>query len=410
MHTRRSNASTMPTLAIAAALSIACMGCATVDKGSPEDVTVDRSAAGGRFERGNPSAPADGTVVAAADGSTGVSANDSTANAATPAASKTAATPTKSSSDSVSDTREKRLREIAADFDRRRDEAQYQAALNRCREDDSAGCREALSQLLARSPAHCGARLLLADVELSDGNPKGALDQARQVQVLEPQNAEAHHVMGVALDALGESAAALPEYEKATRLDSHNEQYAACYQAALDASLPPAAAQPEKSPTARRAADGFSPGVTSATTPSDRIDIADSASGAEQAGCVVQASATGVPEAACDDSPEAREALQRAVTALRNDKARNAADIAAAALRRHPRSAALARVLGAAQYRLGDYQAAQVAIAQALSLDKSDALAYFLMGSTLVRLGQTTAAERQFAEAARLDPRFSRHE
>ena len=67
-------------------------------------------------------------------------------------------------------------------------------------------------------------------------------------------------------------------------------------------------------------------------------------------------------------------------------------------------------VLGAAQYRLGDYQAAQVAIAQALSLDKSDALAYFLMGSTLVRLGQTTAAERQFAEAARLDPRFSRHE
>ena len=59
-----------------------------------------------------------------------------------------------------------------------------------------------------------------------------------------------------------------------------------------------------------------------------------------------------------------------------------------------------------AQYRLGDYAAAQVAIAQGLSLDKSDALAYFLMGSTLARLGQAEAAERQFAEAARLDPRF----
>ena len=65
----------------------------------------------------------------------------------------------------------------------------------------------------------------------------------------------------------------------------------------------------------------------------------------------------------------------------------------------------LVSMLGAAQYRLGNYNAAQVAIGQALSLDKSDALTYFLMGSTLARLGQNQAAERQFSEAARLDPR-----
>ena len=45
--------------------------------------------------------------------------------------------------------------------------------------------------------------------------------------------------MGLALDALGETTAAISHYEQATRLDSQNEQYAACYHAALDASIPP---------------------------------------------------------------------------------------------------------------------------------------------------------------------------
>jgi tetratricopeptide (TPR) repeat protein len=64
-------------------------------------------------------------------------------------------------------------------------------------------------------------------------------------------------------------------------------------------------------------------------------------------------------------------------------------------------------VLGAAHYRRGEYQVAQTALAQALSLDKSDALAYFLMGSTLAKQNEHEAAAKYLAEAARLDVRFA---
>ncbi len=45
-------------------------------------------------------------------------------------------------------------------------------------------------------------------------------------------------------------------------------------------------------------------------------------------------------------------------------------------------------MLGAAYYRTGDYKSSQVALQQALSLDKSSALSYLLMGCTLAKLGQ----------------------
>ena len=241
------------------------------------------------------------------------------------------------------------MREVAADFDRRRDEAQYQAALNRWREDDAAGCREAVGQLLARTPSHSKARLLLADVELSQGNPKAALEQARQVLALEPKNAEAQQVMGLSLDALGETAAAISHYERATRLDSQNEQYAACYHAALDASIPPSAVP----------ADAVRPGKclfrgscrrdrTCRRTGSRDRNGANAASGR-----VVHASASGSVDSGSDESPDARRAVARAADALRNNRPQEAVEVATAALTRHPNSATLYRVLGASQYRLG---------------------------------------------------------
>jgi tetratricopeptide (TPR) repeat protein len=70
-------------------------------------------------------------------------------------------------------------------------------------------------------------------------------------------------------------------------------------------------------------------------------------------------------------------------------------------------SAAIRRILGAAYYRLGDYDSSQVVLQQALSLDKSSALSYFLMGCTLAKLGQLSAAETHFRQAQRLDPRYA---
>ncbi|HEX3997288.1 MAG TPA: tetratricopeptide repeat protein [Pirellulales bacterium] len=410
----------------------------------PASLAYDRPAAGSTLDSGDPAAPADKSVIEAADGP--IEPAGGTASDLSPNKPAAKAANQKSPTAGVSDTREQRLREVAADFDRRRDEAQYQAALNRWREDDAAGCREALQQLLNRSPNHCPARLLLADVELSAGSAKTAMEQARQVLVLEPENAEAHHVMGLALDALGETGPAIAQYEQATRLDSKNDQYAACYHAALDASIPPGAdanrqpdaipsdampadpapaemapplpasagtgspgnappsslslatIRPEDFESTDRTASRFAANRTGNANPADETDAADR---------VVQASATAPQASDSDDSPEVKRAVSHATEALRENHPQNAIEVAKATLAGHPKAASLYRVLGAAEYRAGDFPAAQVAIAQALSLDKSDALAYFLMGSTLARLGQAEAAKRQFAEAARLDPRFA---
>jgi tetratricopeptide (TPR) repeat protein len=72
-----------------------------------------------------------------------------------------------------------------------------------------------------------------------------------------------------------------------------------------------------------------------------------------------------------------------------------------------PTSAAVHRMLGTAHYRAGDYQASQVALQQALSLDKSSALSYFLMGCTLAKLGRTEEAATHFRQAQTLDPRYA---
>jgi tetratricopeptide (TPR) repeat protein len=71
-----------------------------------------------------------------------------------------------------------------------------------------------------------------------------------------------------------------------------------------------------------------------------------------------------------------------------------------------PRSAHLYQALAVAYYRRGDYASSQVAAQQALSLDNSSALSYFLVGSALARLGRAEAAEVHLRQARRLDPRF----
>jgi Flp pilus assembly protein TadD len=98
--------------------------------------------------------------------------------------------------------------------------------------------------------------------------------------------------------------------------------------------------------------------------------------------------------------------LDAAVYSLRQDRPEAAIAIATAGLQNFPDSPALYRVLGMAQYRHMEFAAARVSLGRALSLDKSNALAYFLMGSTLARLGEADAARQQFDEAARLDPRY----
>ena len=91
---------------------------------------------------------------------------------------------------------------------------------------------------------------------------------------------------------------------------------------------------------------------------------------------------------------------------LRANQPKVAVELLTPAAKQFPNSAAVHRMLGVAHYRMGDYKSSQVALQQALSLDKSSALSYLLMGCTLAKLGQKEAAEAHFRQARTLDPRY----
>ena len=101
-------------------------------------------------------------------------------------------------------------------------------------------------------------------------------------------------------------------------------------------------------------------------------------------------------------------AVESAVDALQSNQPEAALDVLRPALSRYPDSAALWRTLGAAHHQGGDFESAQSALRQALSLDNSSPLAYFLLGQSLQRLGHDEQARRCFGAAADLDGRYGR--
>jgi tetratricopeptide (TPR) repeat protein len=167
-----------------------------------------------------------------------------------------------------------------------------------------------------------------------------------------------------------------------------------------------------------------------ATTSGPAAAAADAAGRAGPAGSAGSAGAEPVEAllrkgdaALCEGSPEEALACFREAAALRPDNPQILISTAAIALKynqpdlaiellqpaakRFARSAPLQRILGVAYYRLGEYPSSQVALQQALSLDKSSALSYFLMGCTLRRLGERESAEAHFRQAQALDPRYT---
>ena len=77
--------------------------------------------------------------------------------------------------------REERKQEVVEDFEQRRDESQYQAALAAWERGDTRGCEEQLVQLLRRNPNHHTARQALADLYLEGENFPAAEKHYRQL-------------------------------------------------------------------------------------------------------------------------------------------------------------------------------------------------------------------------------------
>jgi Flp pilus assembly protein TadD len=91
-----------------------------------------------------------------------------------------------------------------------------------------------------------------------------------------------------------------------------------------------------------------------------------------------------------------------AIAALADNRPEDAIRLAEEARGRFGDHVPLLRVLGASYYRLGDYASSQRVLQQALSLDNSDPLAYFLQGCTLAKLGDRDAAEAHWRYARQL--------
>jgi Flp pilus assembly protein TadD len=80
--------------------------------------------------------------------------------------------------------------------------------------------------------------------------------------------------------------------------------------------------------------------------------------------------------------------------------------VAQSGLTQMPQSAPLYGLLGTAQYRMGNLELAEAAFIQAVNLDNTHAVSYFLLGCTQSKLGRHEDARLNLQQARKLNPRY----
>ena len=258
--------------------------------------------------------------------------------------------------------RKQRKSAAVEEFERRRDWAEFQASLTAWKQGDTIRCRESIERLLARNPDHAEARDLLARLDKEAQEP---LESATPVRLASFDSS---------------SQAALPADSMAEAANDHP----VCGSAKL---------------AARARANG-----NMALAEAARL-VAEGEKALARDNCEAAMALFNRAVSAIPDDPHIP--TLAAVSALQLNRADVAACLAREAMVRFPDSAALHRTLGVACYRSGDYESSQVVLQQALSLDNTNALAYFLQGCTLSKLGKSEAADAHLRQAATLDPRYA---
>jgi tetratricopeptide (TPR) repeat protein len=305
-------------------------------------------------------------------------------------------------SEDIGQKQSQRTEETVQAFEEQRNQAQFMAAQARWREGNLKACRESLESLLARVPAHLEARLLLVQVLLSEEKFDVAKGYLEQILAERPADARAQHTMGVLLEAKGEQQAALACYKQAAELEPENQEFALCYRTLEQQSQASAASHQDADGPAR------SQDASRVRSASERPEVERAFDDAERqliAGDI-PAARDALARAVSFESDKPRLPIRAAVLALRHQQPQLAVFVLRPLADRFVDSAAFQRTLGTACYRAGDYPSAQSALEQALSLDKSSALAYLLMGCTLEKLGHLEAARTHLEQARRLDPRL----
>ncbi len=331
----------------------------------------------------------------------------------------------------VTPQRKKRNEELVQQFAQKRDFAEFEAAKTRWSEQgDAKGCREALEKLLARNPSHRDARLLMTELLLAENCLDEAYKHAKVALDTYPNDAQVHFTMAMTMEAQGNTMDALSYYERATKMDPQNEAFAAAYQTAretigggLQKSQAVNIGNSQPADNSLVEAVGYAaplPDATGRTNSTGNINSTEFAGIAENDPAVeplrkgLAALAEGSSPAALDSFRQAAATnpnnpqilIAAAGAVLRANRPDLAIELLTPGAKQFPNSAAIYRMLGAAHYRLGDFKSSQVALQQALSLDKSSALSYLLMGCTLAKLGQNETAEAHFRQARVLDSRY----
>ena len=299
--------------------------------------------------------------------------------------------------------REQRAAEVAKTFEQQRAYAEYQDARGALERGDLRGCEKMLRQLLLRDGKYPHARLLLADVLISTDRNAEAFKQIELASREAPDDPQVLHAMAMLLDATGHPDEALAYYRRAAELDPAEEIYATAYDEARRVGActhedlaevdscshsggtddSPASDEPSSQVVSEDRPSGGTDDSPASDEPSSQTFSENRRCGATTnnvwATQAITESAPAVPSN--PDNP--RIPLDRAISALADGDPTLARRILEAAIVDFPQHAPLHRCLGVARYRLGDFPAAELALRQALSLDKSDSLSYFLINDPL---------------------------
>jgi tetratricopeptide (TPR) repeat protein len=285
----------------------------------------------------------------------------------------------------VASDRRQRLAAAVAEFEQKRTFAELEAARAAWKRGDLRNSQAGLENLLRRDGRNRDARLLLARVHFEQNHPEDAMAQLQTALADFPNDPEVHHAMGVLLTELKRPEDARAHLDRAASL---------------------AAARNKPAGTSGTGSPGVDAGNAGGNSNSDPAAVDRLLRGGEAAlaaGNREEALALFRRAEALDpQNPQIPTAA--AVAALRQSCPEVAVTVAKDGVNRFPQWTPLLRTLGAAHYRVGDYHSSQLVLQQALSLDKSDSLAYFLQGCTCLKLRQIEAARACFAEAERINP------
>jgi tetratricopeptide (TPR) repeat protein len=303
----------------------------------------------------------------------------------------------------VAPKREQRKEEVLAQFESQRDAAQFAAATSRFELGDIQDCREILEALLKRNPQHTQGQQLLAKVQQCKPEVAGEVAAAawNSQDGATPRVARATAVLPI-VDVSAAETDTGAHVQTAGSWTEDDTRTTDCVRASHSAGPPHFSASQNRLSGSQSDASDYHGGARTDVARRSVLQAIEALAVGNDDGA-----ATYYRAAAAAEPRNLDLRLAAAAMLIRYEQYELALEMAHSAQSLQPGDAAPYRTLGTIHYRQGDYRAAYESLSRAISLDKAHPLSYFLMGSTLRKLGEIDKAEWHFRQATELDPQFS---